>query len=172
MQSYWLVGAGFLITVLLAIGVVAGLLVNEQDLEEDIPEYAVQQFLKAVSKQDYEEIHSLLSNKFENCSVEDLVSEGVEISRMVRDQRVTLEHTQYVEGVAIVRVRITEFSSDGPFGSSENSQEQAYSLRKEWGLWKFTKLPWPYYSCGYSSPMTLPVLPSTPIPERPQGHGR
>ena len=64
MQSYWLVGAGFLITVLLAIGVVAGLLVNEQDLEEDIPEYAVQQFLKAVSKQDYEEIHSLLSNKF------------------------------------------------------------------------------------------------------------
>lgn len=151
MPRYWLVGAGLLITVLLATGVAIGLCGNEQDLEKGTPEYAVQQFLKAASKQDYGEIHSLLSNNFDNCSVEDLVSEGAGISRMVRNQRVTLEQTQYVNGVAIVMVLVTEFSTNGPFGSSENSHEQAFSLRKEQGMWKFTKLPWPYHSCGYGS---------------------
>ena len=76
LPSYWLVGTGILITVLLAIGVAMGLRGNEQDLQKDTPEYAVQQFLKAVSKQDYGEIHSSLSNKFDNCSVEDLVSDS------------------------------------------------------------------------------------------------
>ena len=155
--------------VLLAIGVTIGLRGNEQDLEKDTPEYAVRQFLKAASKQDYGRIHSLLSNKFDNCSVEDLVSEGAGISRMVRDQRVTLEQTQYVNGVAIVMVLITEFSTDGPFGSSENSHEQAFSLRKEQGMWKFTKLPWPYHSCGDGPSLILPTLPSTPILEAYSG---
>ena len=152
--------------VLLAIGVMIGLRGNEQALEKDTPEYVVQQFLKAASKQNYGEVHSLLSDKLDNCSVEDLVSEGAGISRMVKDRRVTLEQTQYANGVAIVMVLVTEFSTDGPFGSHENSHEQAFSLRKEQGMWKFTKLPWPYHSCGDGLSLTLPILPSTPVLDR------
>lgn len=138
---------GFLVAVLLATGVVAGLLVDDQGFEEGTPEHAVQDYLKAVVEEDYAAIHSSLSNKFDNCSVEDLVTESFEIGRTVRDQRVTLERTQFVNGVAIVRVRITEFSPDGPFGSSESSHDQTYSLRQEQGVWKFTKFPRPYFNC-------------------------
>lgn len=175
MPRYWLIGGGVVVAVLLAVGVVVALLGGEQVLEEGTPERAVQDYLRAVSDEDYAAVHASLSkDEFPDCKVEDLVSQGFRSGKTVRDQRITLEDTQIVNDTAIVTVGVTRFSSEGPFGSTERSHNQTYSLRQEEGGWKFVKYPWPYFNCGNKPPISVPAPlpdpppPPTPVPETPR----
>ena len=177
MPRYWLIGGGILVAVLLAVGVILALAGGEQVLDEGTPERAVQDYLKAVSDQDYAAVHASLSkDEFPDCKVEDLVSQGFRSGKTVRDQRITLEDTQIVNGTAIVTVGVSRLSSEGPFGSTERSHNQTYSLRQDDGAWKFIKYPWPYFNCGNKPPASGPAPPPdrtpppTPAPE-PDGEG-
>ena len=165
MTKGWLIGGAVLLGALLVAAIVVALLEREEALPEGTPEAAVQRFLKTVEEDDLEGAYGFLSSELKrDCSIEEFFGRvGPRDSRLKND-RITLERTSTVDGTTFVTVRITRFYGSGPFGASESSFEQRFTLRQEEGEWKFTEYPWPYFNCGPFKPE--PALP--PEPPRPE----
>ena len=152
----WLIGGAAVVVVLLVVGIVVGLLDRPEELRAGTPERAVQDLLKATKDHDYQAIHdSLILDLREECNVDRIARLNVWLERKVRDSRITLEETKVIDGTAIVTIRVTSFSSDGPFGSSERSHRETYSLRNEGGEWRFSQDPWPNFCCRIPPPPPL-----------------
>ncbi len=171
MSRIWLIGGGTLVAALLVASIVVVVIQGEEELKEGTPERTVQLYLKAVVVEDFNAAYSFLSTELKReCSLEEyLVNGSVYGSRELERSRVTLQKTSRVNGTVIVRARVTRVSSSGPFGVSESSHDQDFTLREEDGEWRFTRMPWPYYGCGasYRPPEAVPLAPapaSTPAP--------
>ena len=164
MTKVWLIGGGAFLGILLVASVVLALTQQEDLLPLGSPEAAVQEFLKATEADDFQVSYDFLSKELKaECKLEDFAGQRRFDRRGTEDSRVTLEKTTTANGVTFVDVRITQFYGTGPFGSSESSRQERYSLRQEDGLWKFAAYPWPYYNCGPFKPVPEPVQP----PPRP-----
>ena len=157
----WLAGGGAAVAVLLVVAIAIGLLDRQEALDEGTPERAVQVFIKAAGEQDYKAMHTSLTDGLrEECTLERLVAGRIKTDRTMRDSQVSLEKVEMVDGTAVVTTRVTRFTSGGPFGSSEYSHFQTYTLRKESGEWRFSQYPWPYFGCE------RPGFPPAPVVER------
>ena len=166
MTRLWLIGGGVFLGVLLIASVVLTFTQKEDLPPIGSPEAAVQNFLKAAQEDEYEVTYDFLSAELKlDCDLEDFVGQrrSVVDGMNVNDSRVTLQKTTTAGGVTFVDVKITQFYRTGPFGSSESSYQQRYSLQQENDLWKFSNYPWPYRHCGRNRP----VPPSPPPPPRP-----
>ena len=158
MPNIWLIGVGSLLAILLVASIVVALVQTVDPLPENTPERAVQLYLEAVTDGDFEAAHNLLSTELkERCPVENLVSRSYPV-RQLEDSRITLEGTELFGDKTIVTARITTIRSNSPFGSSENSYSQRFTLFEEDGGWRFTSDPWPYQGC------MKPTPPPTRVP--------
>ena len=139
----------------IVIAVVGGIAVNtlaggERAYAPGTPERAVQDYLRAVSDRDATAAFTFLApDLLAKC--EPKPRESI-TGRTSNNLRATLDRAVTREGVADVRVRLTEsYSSDGPFGSGDNSFTQAFVLQQVGGQWRFTEAPWPIY-CPQPAP--------------------
>lgn len=170
MSKWWLIGGGVALVALLAAAIGVALAERETTLTEGTPEAVVQRFLKAVEDGDYETAHGMLSSELRSkCPVEQMAGQArFGGFRPLEDSRVTLEETRVFDGTATVTVRVTTFSSNELFGSSESSHFEPYSLRKDAdGQWRFTVYPFPVYGCPYLEPAKPPGA-APPEPAAPE----
>ena len=148
-SSRWLVGIGLAVLALIVLSVVVALLNRQGEatlLPEDTPEGTVQRYLWAIQENDDRTAYSYLSSELqEKCTYEHFRDS----TRWLEgdDMRVTLEGTEPLNGKTEVRVKVTQFHVDLPFGTSESSHSQSYTLEKENGAWRFVAPPWPMGWC-------------------------
>ncbi len=172
MTKLWLIGAGVLLGGLLTAAVIVALLEREDTLPEGSPEAAVQSFLLSLEDDDFEASYDFLSAGLkEDCEIDDLFGSTVRFDGRPESDRITLDKTTLFNGTAVVTVRLTQFRGSGPFGSSESSHLQRYSLVQEDSEWKFKEYPWPLFRCGPFTPVPefrpLPEIRREPVPPRP-----
>ena len=184
MSKLWLIGGAIALGTLLVVAVVVALLEQEETLPEGTPEAVVQQFLQAIQSEEFELAHSFLSEDLKNeCAAEQFFAPHFRAYPPVRlaDERITLVDTTTIGDSTFVNVRITRFrSSDpfdsSPFGRSESSYEQQFTLQQVAGEWRFTRYPWPSSICAPAriepvarptvEPRTEPSPTPAPVPER------
>ncbi|MDA0769911.1 MAG: hypothetical protein O2821_06775 [Chloroflexi bacterium] len=173
MTRLWLIGGSVFLGILLIASLVLALTQKENLLPLGTAEAAVQNFLIASEAEDFQVAYDFLSEELKaDCKLEDFAGQHRFDGGQVEDSSVTLDKTSTADGVTFVDVRITQFYGTSPFGSSESTQQQRYSLRQEDGLWKFSVYPWPYYNCGqdrfappyYEVPALRPTPAATPAP--------
>ena len=165
MPKIWLIGGAAFLVVLLAASVVVALTEREEPLPEGTPERAVQLFLVAAEEEDLKTAYALLSEELkEKCSVEGFASKRFG-SRDLKGSRVTLEETKVLNGSVVVIARVTRIQGSGPFGTSESSHEERFTLSRDEGEWRFTYFSWPYYGCG--EPELYSPYKDTPPPPEP-----
>jgi hypothetical protein len=157
MPKLWLIGgAGFLATLLIA-SIVVALTQRSEPQPEGTPERAVQLYLTALEDGDFKTVHSLLSaERRTECSVEELAFRDLGRAGRYADSRVTLVDANLLDGSAVVTVRITSIQRSGPFGTSDSSREERYTLLKEDGEWRLDRVAWPYSGCADALPRPAP----------------
>ncbi len=174
MTKLWLIGAGVFLGALLIAAVTVALLEREDTLPEGSPEAAVQSFLLSLEDDDFGASYHFLSAELKGeCEIDDLFGSTMRSDGRLESNRITLDKTTFVNGTAVVTVRLTQFRGGGPFGSSESSYRQRFSLVQEEGEWKFKEYPWPLFRCGPFKPLLehadpesrpAPVPPPVPAP--------
>lgn len=137
----WLLPAG--IGLLVLVLVLVALVRDPVQLDPETPDGTVQEYLQAISDDDYETAFDLLHpDEFEDCVPSD-------IERQASNEPFTASLESDVEPVsgedrAIINVRM-RFGTDGPFGSGWETFE-SFELVSEDGFWWITGEPWPYFS--------------------------
>lgn len=137
----WLLPGG--IGLLVLILVVVALMRDPVQLDPGTPDGTVQEYLQAISDDDFERAYELLHpDEFEDCVPGD-------IERHASNQPFTASLDSDGEPLSdgdrvIVNVRM-RFGTDGPFGSGWESFE-SFELVSEDGFWWITGEPWPYFS--------------------------
>ena len=167
-SSWWLVIVGVGLATLVAVSVVVALLGGSEAalLPKDTPEGTVQRYLQAMEAGDFREAHSYLGAGLTGvCDYQQFRSSTGWFESA--EQRITLEDSEDLDGGGVeVRVRVTRFSVNPPFGSRESSYTQPFTLVQEEGLWRFSEAPWPMGSCHKSldEPATDPTRAPTRAP--------
>ena len=168
MPKYWLIGGGAFVGVLLVVSVVVALMQEDVALKEGTPERTVQLYLRAVQDEDFRAAHGFLSAELkEECPPEDLAARNFSRARDLSDSRVTLEDTRHFTTTTVVVARVTRVRGSGPFGTSESSHEQPYTLRLEDDEWRITQNPWPYH-CSPEPPPKREAFPTREPPPTPR----
>ena len=163
MPKLWLIGAGVFLAALLAASVIVAVLEKEETLPEGTPEAALQSFLKAVETDDLEAAYDFLSGDLKaECSVEKFLGTTVRSKSELRDERITLLGTKTIKDTVLVTVRVTQLRRSGPFGTSESSFEQRFTLRQEEDQWRFVEYPRPFFECQ----LVRERRPPEPVRER------
>jgi hypothetical protein len=145
MAKTWLIVGVTLVVGLMAAAVAMALVTTlggPHLLSADSPEGVVQRYLLALEKEDYPEAYSYLSSELQaRCSLDGFVRNAYRPYNE-EDQQVTLEKTQRYDGSALVRARVTSFYTDAPFGGSEYSYDQTFTLKLEADRWGLTGPGW------------------------------
>ena len=152
---------------LLIVSVVVALLESEESFAADTPEGTVQSVLRAIEGEDFQTVYTLLSAELkEECSVEQIFGSSRFFDERFRDSRITHEDTITVDSTTVVTIRISAFRNSGPFGdpfgTSEYSYEQRYTLRQEEGQWRFVEYPQALTDCA-----TRQIVPRRPVVVEP-----
>jgi len=127
------------------LAVLAGVLVTNRaapSLRLDTPEGVVQQYLKAVFAGDYPVAAGLLSPS-SGCKVSDVAA-----AYAPQSARIVLDHTAVTGDQAVVTVKVTEGTGNGPFESSGYSHPERITVHREGAVWKITRSPWLVPSCN------------------------
>ena len=167
MAKGWIIGGAVFLGALLVASIVLALLEREDELPLGTPEAAVQDFLITLEAEDFELAYDFLSEELtDECTLEDFASSSIRIRDGIKKDRVTLENSTFIGDAAIVSVRITQFHGSGPFGASESSHNQSFTLRQVEGRWKFADYPRPYFPCpSFKRVIPTPVPPPAPTRE-------
>ena len=161
LSTRWLVGVAAVVVVAVALSVVAIVIGgDEQEFAAGTPEATVQGYLRAVIDRDASAAAGYLSaDLIERCDDQRLRDAYRRPSD--RDVRVTLVGTTEVGDVTEVRVRITEFRGNPPFGGDDFSHDEFFALRQEAGEWRIVDPPWPLFFCD--EPRQLPRPAPAPV---------
>ena len=137
-RTWWFVG-GFI----LAIGVLLAIALTREPvaLDPNTPEGTVQNYLQAISDEDYEGAINLVHpDSDQGCSPADLAIASPETFTA------TLGDTRTQGGSSLVIVTIREGSREPePFESSFGGYEEFFELENDTGVWLIIGSPWPYY---------------------------
>ncbi len=163
LSTRWLIGVAAVVVVAVVLSVVAIVAGgDEQEFAAGTPEATVQGYLRAVIDRDASAAGSYLSaDLIERCEEQRLRDAYRRPSD--RDVRVTLIGTTEVGDVTEVRVRVTEFRGNPPFGGDDFSHDEFFALRQEVSEWRIVDPPWPLYFCPEPTPVSRPATP----PARP-----
>ncbi len=160
MSRNWLIGGGIFLVALLVASIVVALLEGEETFPEGSTEKAVQDYLRAAEDDDFETAYAFLSAALkEDCAIEELAAGNVPGRGGLGDGRITLEKTDTVGTTVFVTVRVASIRDSGPFGTTESSFEQRFSLTEQDGQWRLTQYPWPFFRCGPFKPEPAPRPP-------------
>ncbi len=164
-SSRWLIVVAGAVVALVALSVVVALATRSDatTFAADTPEGVVQRYLQAVEDRELQQAYDYLSVGLQQeCAYRDFRDSGRRPD--LESQRVTLEGTERVNGEMEVRVRVTQFNVDPPFGSRESSHVQRYLLVEEGGVWRFSQQPWPTWCPKAVAPGSAPAPRPTPAP--------
>ena len=146
MAKTWLVVAVTIVAALLASAVAIAIVTTRGGVDllpADSPEGAVQRYLLALDREDYQEAYNYLGSDLQRrCSLEEFVNKGYWPDMEITENHVTLEKTQSFDGRARVTARVTVFNPDVPFGASEYSYDRTFNLKLEAGQWRLTGPEW------------------------------
>ncbi len=160
LSTRWLLGVAAVVVVAVALSIVAIVAGgDEQEFAAGTPEGTVQRYLRAVIDGDASAARGYLSADLIDRCDEQRLRDAYRRSSD-RDLRATLRGTTVVDDLTEVRIRITEFRGNPPFGGDDYSHDESFALRQEGEEWRIVLPPWPLYSCA--GPAALP----TPAPER------
>lgn len=139
-RAPWLLPAG--IGLLIVVLVIVALVRDPVQLDPTTPEGTVQEYLQAISEDDYQRAFDVLHpEEFEGCVSSD-------ISRYAPEQPFTAnlesDAPQTDEGVAVVTVTL-RFGTDGMFDSGWETSE-SFELVQEDDVWWITGEPWPHFT--------------------------
>ncbi len=157
LSTRWLAAVAATVVVAIALSAVAIVTGGgEQEFAAGTPEDTVQRYLRAVIDRDASAASGYLSaDLIERC---DEQSQRETYRRFAdRDLRVTLRGTTEVGDATEVRVRITEFRGDPPFGGDDYSHDEFFTLRQEGGEWRIVEPPWPRYRCLEPTAVATPA---------------
>lgn len=138
-RTWWLVGGAFVtIGVLLAIALAR----EPVELDPNTPEGTVQNYLQAISDEDYEGAFNLVHPDWtQGCTAADVAA-----SVPTEPFSATLGNAETDGNTAFVRVTIRQgVSGPGPFEPGFGSFEEFFELENEIGQWLITGYPWPYF---------------------------
>lgn len=136
----WLLPTGIALVVIVL--VVVALVRKPVLLDPTTPEGTVQEYLQAISDEDYEKAFEMLeTDTFSGCVPSDL-------ARYLPGEPFTASlepdgDTAGGDSTAIVNVRI-RFGSNGMFGSGWDTWE-SFELTSSDGIWWITGDPWPHF---------------------------
>lgn len=139
-RPVWLLPAGIGLIVIAL--VVVALVRKPVQLDPDTPEGTVQEYLQAISDEDYEGAFEMLAaEEFDGCVPSD-------IARYLPSEPFTAglepgDATPPDDQAAFVNVRI-RFGSGGMFGSGWDTWE-SFQLVSSDGFWWITGDPWPHF---------------------------
>lgn len=165
LSGRWLVGVAGIVVALIVASVIVALTTSRgavAGLSEDTPEGVVQGFLLAIQDRHYSQAQGYLSADLqESCTVDHVRETARWYVERSADRRVSLLGAEPLPDDRVeVRVRVTEVDVSPPFGVSERSFTQRYTLAQEDGAWRFVEPPWPVQWC----PGEEKVAPLPPIP--------
>lgn len=111
-------------------------------LDPGTPEGTVQNYLQAISDEDYIGAFNLLHPDWtKGCTAADLAA-----AAPTDPFSATLGNTEETGTTAFVRVTIRQGApGPGPFESGFGSFEEFFELENEIGQWLITGYPWPYF---------------------------
>ena len=138
-RSRWLFVAGAAGAVIVV--VVLALAREPVQLDPNTPEGTVQEYLQAISDEDYDRAFEVLDpESFGGCDAGDLArhTQGEQFSANLEKPKTSNEGT-----TAVVAVNM-RFGEGGPFGSGWESWE-TFSLINRDGFWWITEEAWPYF---------------------------
>ena len=151
MARTWLFAGGAFVGVLIVAAIALTLLQREQSFAVGTPERAVQDFLKAYDAEDFGRVYDMWSEELrQECGRDEYVQQAVGSGGRLSDSRIRITDTEYVGADrqrAVVLARETHVSGDGPFSTSEWSNQLRYALALEQGQWKFNETPRPSSGC-------------------------
>ena len=169
MSRLWLLGGTLFVAALLVASIAIAQTRQLKPLPEGTPERSVQLFLTALEEEDYKGAYELLTRERKaDCTIEEFVSRGLDASRDLRDSRITLKDTISLDGTRIVSATVTRVRNRGPFGASDYTQNQSFTLTLQDELWRLEKYSWPYLGCGspgYARPPPVPRPAVAPLRE-------
>ena len=164
-SSRWLIIVAGAVVALVVLSVVVALVTRSEatTFAADTPEGTVQRYLRAVEDGELQEAYGYLSATLHrDCAYRDFRNSTQWLD--MESQRVTLEDTERVGDEMEVRVRVTQFHVDPPFGSRESSHVERYVLVEEDGAWRFSEPPWPMWCSKLAVPEPRPIPSPTPTP--------
>ncbi len=159
LSTRWLASVGAIVVLAVALSVVAMVAGGgEQEFDAGTAEGTVQRYLRAVIDRDTSAAREYLSAELLDRCEEQRMRDSYRWSSD-RDVRATLRGTAEVGDVTEVRIRITEFRGNPPFGSDEYSHDEFFSLRQEDGEWRIVVPPWPLNFCPEATAVDTPAGP-------------
>ena len=138
----WSLGAA--LVVLIAAGVVVGVLREPVLLDPQTPEGTVQAYVQAVLDGEWNEARSHLTDDLEaECTAIDFRRSWVpdSLTATLADVRVDSDEAE-------VAVRLRTAAEPGPFGGRYETTE-TFDLIREGTTWRITGQPWPVHDCGW-----------------------
>ena len=147
-ERFFLLLLGGIVVLLILAGI--SLLVAGQTppaLPAGSPGRTVQQFYEALGAQDYQRAYALLSDQMAAKPTQDeFVRYNADRSSTEQTaQRVRLEAEKINGDVATVTVNVTvHYVSGAPFGGSEYTMTETFSLRHDAAGWRISDLPYRY----------------------------
>jgi hypothetical protein len=137
MPKFWLAGATTM-AMALAVGAVIFALVSGRSgvrlLSVDSPEGALQRYLLALQKEDYQTAYQYLGSETRaRCSFDEFIRRSY--WRVSGRESVTLEEIESYEDRVLARITVTGFDADAPFDQGYR-YDRTYQLKLESGQWK------------------------------------
>lgn len=134
-------GVGLIVLV----GLIALFVVNsrkEVQFSQDTPEWAVQQYLKALEERNSEAAYGFLADSAKDTNTRRSYERGM-ATPGEPSRRILLDKSEITDGQARVVVSISTFQSSGPMNTSEYTQRFDFRLKREGGQWKILSPTYP-----------------------------
>ena len=140
-----IVGAGLFI--LIVSSLVLALTTEVATLEEGTPERSVQLFLEHLKNDRFSEAHSFLTlDKQKTCNAVHFLRQFSDYGdSQLQDSNISLNKpNQEIAQATIVNLEISRIEPS-PFGSSENSYQESFTLILEDNIWKISEFNFPMH---------------------------
>ena len=162
----WLAGISISVVVLAIVAVIVTLVAGSGDpkpLPSGSPEAAVQDFILAVDKGDYNTAYAMLHPDVQDyCSPTDFASNLT--NQRDNSLRISLKSVDTIAGQTHVTVDITNFYGSPPFDYSESTYPAMFVVEQVDGTWMIQEAPYQFSGCAYRLKPPTPTPSPTPTP--------
>lgn len=148
-STRWLIGTVVGVVVLAVVAVLATSLREPASLPAGSPEATVQRYLQAVADGDREAIQDTYTPALRRRCEEQVTEPRMPFPEERPSFDADLLGTRELDdGSVEVRIRITEFSGEPPFGDGGYDHTEVFRVERVAGTWGIAEAFWPYYDCA------------------------
>lgn len=146
-STRWLIATVTVVALLAVLAIAVAGMRQPVSLPPGSPEAVVQAYLRAVAEGDRAQIRESFTDELrDDCEREN--GERLPFAGEEPAFEADLIETREVDDDTVaVRVRITEFSGEPPFGGGGYDHTEVFVLERSDGAWGIAEVGWPYYVC-------------------------